>query len=216
LSEIRVKAIKPLPERLPEGEQVLWQDSPAWKPFSRRVFQLDKIALYFLVVVGWVAGSAYLENGDWLALLRSLAWSVPPALGVLVLLAAIAWLYARTTVYTITNKRVVIQSGLALPSAVNLPFSKVSSADMKTYADDTGDIELTISGPRLLYSMLWPNLRLLRLNRPTPMLRSLEHPQKVAEILGEALSADQPGEIASTQAQKDSNLEPGGRRAVTS
>jgi hypothetical protein len=214
LSEIRVKAIKPLPEPLPEGEKVLWQDSPAWKPFSRRVFQLDKIALYFLVIVAWVATSAYLETREGIALLRSLAWSIPPALGVLGLLAIIAWLYARTTVYTITTRRVVIQSGLALPSAVNLPFRKVSSADMKTFTDETGDIELTMSGPRLLYSMLWPNVRLLRLKRPTPMLRALEQPHMVAEILGGALAADQPGD--SVPAQDSEDLESGRRRAATS
>jgi hypothetical protein len=215
LSEIRVKAIKPLPEPLPEGEHVLWQNSPSWKPFSRRVFQLDKIALYFLIIVAWVATSAFLENGDAMALLRSLAWSVPPALGVVGLLAFIAWLYARTTVYTITNKRVVIQSGLALPSAVNLPFSKVSSADMKTFSDETGDIELTMSGPRLLYSMLWPNVRLLRLNRPTPMLRALEQPQSVAEILGNALAADQPSETAQTAPERE-DVKSDRRRPVTS
>lgn len=191
MSEIRVKPIKPLPEPLPDGERVLWQHSPVWWPYSRRVFQLDKIALYFLVVIAWVAVSAYLSTGQWLGVLRSLAWSVPPALGVLVVLGFIAWLYARTTVYTITSKRVIMQAGLAVPSAVNLPFSKIGSADMKTFKDATGDIELSMSGPRLLYSMLWPNVRLLRLNRPTPMLRALQQPHQVADILSKALTADQ-------------------------
>jgi len=213
LSEIRIKPVKPLPEPLPEGERVLWQKSPAWKPYSRRVFQLDKIAIYFAVVVAWVAVSAYLESGGWSALLRSLTWSVPPALGVLLLLALGAWLYARTTVYTITTKRVIIQSGLVLPSAVNLPYSKVSSADMKTFSDETGDIELTMSGPRLLYSMLWPNLRLFQVKRPTPVMRSIEQPHKAADILGEALTADQPCETAPAQDRQD--LERDRRRAVT-
>ena len=191
MSEIRVKSIKPLPEPLPEGEHVLWQQSPAWLPYSRRVFQLYKIGLYFLVVVAWVAVSAYLGSGEWLAVMRALTWAVPPALGVLLMLALFAWLYARTTVFTITSKRVIIQSGLALPSAVNLPFSKISSADLRTFGDDTGDIELSMSGPRLLYSMIWPNLRQLKLNRPTPVLRAVPQPHKVAELLGKALAADQ-------------------------
>lgn len=214
MSEIRVKSIKPLPEPLPEGERLLWQDSPAWRPFSRRVFQLDKIALYFLVIIVWVAISAYINTGDWAAILRSLTWAVPPALGVMILLGLFAWLYARTTVFTITSKRIIIQSGLALPSAVNLPFTKVGSADMKTFKDSTGDIELSMSGPRLLYSMLWPNLRQLRLNNPTPMLRALRHPHKVAEILAQALTADQQSDSASTQESND--LQSGARRTATS
>jgi len=80
---------------------------------------------------------------------------------------------------------------LAVPSAVNLPFGKISSADLKTFGDATGDIELTMSGERLLYSMLWPNARLLRLKRPRPVLRALRQPDRVAEILGQALTADQ-------------------------
>lgn len=202
MSSIRVKAIKPLPEALPEGERVLWQGSPAWRPYGRRVFQLNKIALYFLVIVAWAAISAYLNSGEWLAATKALTWAVPPALGVLGLLALTAWAYARTSVYTITNKRVVIQSGVALPTSVNLPFAKVASADLQVFGDDTGDIELSMSGPRLLYSMIWPNVRLLRLKRPVPMLRGLDDPKSVAELLGNALSAqsssDSPTEPTST------------------
>ena len=146
MSEIRVKPARPLPEPLPEGEQMLWQHSPAWLPYSRRAFQIGKIGFYFLVIVGWVAISAYISEGNWLAVLRSLTWAVPPALGVLGVLALIGWFYARTTVYTITNKRVIIQSGLAVPSAVNLPFAKIDSADMKMFDDDTGAC-ISATGP---------------------------------------------------------------------
>jgi len=191
LSEVRVRSVHPLPEPLPEGEHIIWQHSPAWWPYSRRVFQIGKLGVYFLAIVAWVAGSAYVNDGEMLAVLRSLSWALPPAIGVLGVLALIAWFYARSTVYTITNRRIVIQSGLAVPSAVNLPFGKISSADLKTFGDATGDIELTMSGERLLYSMLWPNARLLRLKRPRPVLRALRQPDRVAEILGQALTADQ-------------------------
>lgn len=202
MSEIRIRSVRPLPEPLPEDEKVLWQRSPAWQAFSRRAFHLDKIGIYFLIIISWVATSAYLDTRDWSAVLRSLTWSVPPALGVMLVLLSIAWLYARTTVYTITNKRVIVQSGLAVPSAVNLPFSKIKSADMKTFTDATGDIQLTMGGPRLLYSMLWPNVRFLRLNRPTPVLRAIPKPQSVAETLGKAIAADQKQlESASAPAQ---------------
>jgi len=191
LSEVRVRSVHPLPEPLPEGEQIVWQHRPAWWPYSRRVFQVGKLGVYFLAIIAWVAGSAWLDAGQAQAVLGSLTWAVPPALGVIGVLMLLAWLYARTTVYTITNRRIVIQSGLAVPSAVNLPFGKISSADMKTFGDGTGDIELTISGDRLLYSMIWPNARLLRLKRPRPVLRALRQPDRVAEVLGQALAADQ-------------------------
>jgi len=209
LTEIRVKPVQGLPEPLPDGERVLWQQSPGWRPFSRRVFLIDKIGFYFLVVVGWVAGSAYLSTGEFFGVLRALAWSVPPALGVLMVLTIISWLYARTTTYTITSERVVIQSGLAVPAAVNLPFSKISSADMKTFRDNTGDIELTLSGQRLLYSMLWPNARFFRLKRPTPVMRAVQQPQKVAEILGQALATYHQNQAGTTSVQEEPDSERG-------
>ena len=214
MSQIRVKALKPLPEPLPEGERVLWQQSPAWKPFSRRVFLLDKIALYFLIIIAWVATSAYFDDGGLIAVLRALSWSVPPALGVLIMIALVAWVYARTSVYTITNKRVVIQSGIALESSTNLPFTKIDRADLKTFRDKTGDIDLEMSGPRLLYSMLWPHVRLLRLKRPKPVMRGILEPERVAEILGAALAADQPAEKPSEDTEGEFEAELG--RTATS
>jgi hypothetical protein len=218
LTEIRVKPIKPLPEPLPPGERVLWQSAPAWRPFSRRVFHVGKIALYFAIVVSWVALSAWMDAGSGSAVLRSLVWSLPPALGVLALAAGLAWGYARTTVYTITTKRVVIEGGLALTTSVNLPFSKIDRADMKTYKDGTGDIELELSGPRLLYSMIWPNLRWLRITRPVPTLRALEQPHQVAELLTRALADDQQPAAPPQQATAGADLEakPEMRQSATS
>lgn len=187
MSEVRIKPIRKLPEPLPEGERILWQQAPAWGPYSRRVFQVDKVAVYFLILLLWIAGSAALGDGGLAAALRAMTWAAPPSLGVLGVLALLAWLYARSTTYTITTRRVVIQSGLAVPAAINLPFTSIRKADMKAFRDGTGDIELSMNGQRLLYSMLWPNLRLLRLKNPVPKLLGLNQPKQVAEILGRAL-----------------------------
>ena len=112
------------------------------------------------------------------------------------------------------RKRVVIEAGLALPSSANLPFSKFDRADLTTFKDGTGDIELSLTGPRLLYSMLWPNVRWLRVNRTTPILRAIEEPQKVAKILTDALATDQSSEAAAkAEAQEP---EPEMRRSVAS
>lgn len=192
MSEVRIKSTKPLPGPLPDGERVLWQRSPHWWALAKRPFQFDKLAIYFCLILGWVAVSAWLDYREIGAIARALIWTVPPSLGVLGLVLLTAWLYARTTVYTITNRRVVIQTGLALDTAVNLPFTTVDQADIKTFKDGTGDIELSMGGPRLLYSMIWPHVRFWRLNRPVPVLRALEEPDLAAKVLSAALAADQP------------------------
>ena len=187
---MRKEDIKPLPGPLPEGEHVLWQRSPLWRPFGRRVFHTYKVAVYFAVIIAWVAIAATLSGGlsdAW----RSLLWTLPPALGVILLLAFFAWAYSCNTVYTITNKRVIIQSGLAFTTAINLPFSKLDKADLKTFNDGSGDIELNMGGPRILYSMIWPNNRLLALKQPRPVLWALADPAQTAEILGQALASEE-------------------------
>jgi hypothetical protein len=194
LSDFQDGVLKPLPGPLPEGERVLWQRSPSWQAYSKRVFHVSKFVLYFLVVITWVAVSRSLSGGMSSGL-NSLIWTVPLALIVVGMLSLMGWMYARTTVYTMTSKRLIIQSGLAFTTAVNLPFSKLDKADLKTFADGTGDIELSMSGTRMLYSMIWPNARLLKLKRPAPMLWALPEPNRVAELLSNALAADnQPGE----------------------
>ena len=58
-------------------------------------------------------------------------WFVPLALVAVGLPALLAWLYARTTVYTITNRRVVMRFGVALPMSLNLPFRMVAAAGLQ-------------------------------------------------------------------------------------
>jgi fumarate reductase subunit C len=199
LSEFDEGSLHPLPAQLPDGERVLWQRSPVWQPYARRVFHAYKIALYFLLIILSVAISA-VSGGSWGDAARSLLWTVPPSLAVILLLAFLAWLYSRTTFYTITNKRVIIQNGLAFTTAVNLPFSKLDSADMRTFADGTGDIDLTMSGPRILYSMIWPNNRLFAIKRPVPVLWALAEPHATAEVLAKALAAEEQLSAESTAA----------------
>ncbi|MGA1462008.1 MAG: hypothetical protein ACO37Y_02315, partial [Steroidobacteraceae bacterium] len=36
-----------LPERLPEGEHILWQGAPRWTSLAVRAFHVRKLAIYF-------------------------------------------------------------------------------------------------------------------------------------------------------------------------
>jgi hypothetical protein len=109
------------------------------------------------------------------------------ALAALILLA---WLINRSTVYTITNRRVVMRFGVALPMTVNIPFAIVESAALKTRRDGTGDIPLTLTpAQRIAYLHLWPHVRPWQFTRPQPMLRAVPDAARVGAILGDAMSA---------------------------
>jgi hypothetical protein len=107
----------------------------------------------------------------------------------LALLTGIAALAARSTVYTLTDRRVVIRQGIALSSALNLPFTVLRSADLRERGDGTGDIALSLTpGQRVSYLWLWPHVRPWRINQPQPMLRSLSDAAAVGETIGRAFA----------------------------
>ncbi len=41
-----------------------------------------------------------------------------------------AWLSARSTVYTLTDRRMVMRMGIVLTVTFNLPFKRIAAADM--------------------------------------------------------------------------------------
>ena len=103
-----------LPERLPAGESILWQGSPDYRTLARRVFHLRKLALYFALLIAATAGPVLGAGGSLIEALVAVKWLAPlSALG-LASVAMLAWLTARTTVYTLTSKRVVMRVGIVL------------------------------------------------------------------------------------------------------
>ncbi len=182
--------IRGLPERLPPGESIIWQGAPEWKSLARRSLHVTAITVYFVVLLTWATVAALYDGFGtggvaastlWLALLGGFAVG---------LLGFYAWLAARTSVYTITNRRLVMRIGVALPITINLPFKIVHSAALKTYADGTGDIPLVITGEhRLSYFIMWPHIRPWRISNPQPMLRTVPNAADVAAKLSAALAA---------------------------
>jgi hypothetical protein len=192
---IKPEPIPGLPEELPEGERILWRGGPDWKSLAMHVFHVRAVAIYFAVIGVWKvwgaladgAGSAGAAN----AALTVLAFAAA-ALGIMSLLA---WLIARSTIYTVTTARVVIRAGVALPKAINIPFGLIGSAGLTVRPSGDGDIPLQLTGPdRLAYLHLWPHARPWRLTKAEPMLRGVPEAARCAEILAEALAehAGQP------------------------
>ncbi len=106
----------------------------------------------------------------------------------------LSWLIARSTTYTITNRRAVITYGIALPKSVNLPFTRIDAADLRTHTEGTGDIALKLPpATRLSYLLLWPHVRAGIGGKTEPVLRSIEEPSQVAEILVNALGSSVAG-----------------------
>ncbi len=185
-----------LPERLPQDEVMLWQGSPVWTSLARHALHVYKLAAYFAVIIAIRVLTILTDGGSverataaavWLLILSSVA---------LLILTGIAYLSARTTVYTITTKRVVMRVGIVLSTTFNLPFNCIASAGLRRQSGNTGDIPLALmGGDRIAYLHLWPHVRRWRFAKPEPMLRGVRNPEHVAEVLTKAW-ANRVGEAA--------------------
>jgi hypothetical protein len=190
MTEYEHEPVKGLPEQLPEGEHMLWQGSPRWQSLALHAFHVRKVAIYFGVLAAWRVLSALYDGQPVASFATGLLWLLLAGAAGVALLALLAWLNSRATVYTITSRRLVMRFGVALPMMVNIPFRVIESAALRTFKDGAGDIPLTLdSSSRVGYLHLWPHVRPWRVARPQPALRAVADAQAVANTLSQALAA---------------------------
>lgn len=183
--EYEDEPIPGLPGRLPPGEEIIWQGTPDWRGVARGVFHTRFVAAWFIVL----AGLAFLAGGTGLT---GAITTLAVALVAMALLVVLARAQAKSTIYTLTNRRVVLRFGVALPKCVNLPLALIGSADAKPAGDGIMDISLTPTTRFPLgYLQMWPHVRPWKFGQPQPMLRSV--PQDFVAILARQLAAADPG-----------------------
>jgi hypothetical protein len=188
--------VRGLPEALPAGERILWQGSPDVGALARRAFHVRKVAAYFAIVGAAQLASSQANGEPLRAALGDAAMLVALGALAIALLVMLAWLSARSTVYTITNRRVVMRVGIVLTMTFNLPFARIASAGLRRHADGTGDLPLTLApGDTIGYAHLWPHARPWRLARPEPMLRCVPDGQAVGRLLADAWAASTGGAV---------------------
>lgn len=176
-----------LPGRLPFGERLLWQGSPEFFALACSALHVKKIVLYFCLIMAWQQYSLWQEGSA--MSLQSMVVSVVSMLAACGLLMLLAGLYAKTTVYTITNRRIVIRYGIAVPVTLNIPFTDLRQARALRFRDGNGNIALSLPDTtRLSWFVLWPNARPWRFIHPQPMLRSVQDVDGVAQVLQQAVA----------------------------
>lgn len=175
-----------LPEELPRNELMLWQGRPTTWGLARDALALYWIMGYFALLAFWRVGVSAADIGWVPALPQAVPFLVLGSVaGGLILL--VAWVQARATIYTITTARIAMRIGAALTLTLNLPFTKIESADLSVKRDGSGTITLTTTGPtRLSYLVLWPHIRPWRMRKPEPALRAIPDAARVARILADA------------------------------
>lgn len=186
--DFATEPVRGLPERPPADERILWQGKPSAWALTRSALAFKWVMGYFVFLALWRLVAAI----DIMPMGQAIGSAVPfLILGAIVgvLLFFVGWVQARSTVYTITDKRVAMRVGAALTITLNLPYTQIGSADLELRKDGTGTIALTTLGNvPVAYVMLWPHVRPWRFPA-RPALRCIPEAERVARILADAAEA---------------------------
>ncbi len=184
--DFNFEPIRGLPEALPEGEYILWQGSPVPGKLAREALAIRWVAGYFALLALWRFGMSSAEVTTAQALGHIVPFVVIGALAC-GLLYLVAYVQARSTVYTLTNKRVGMRIGAALTMTLNLPYQWIGSAQLDLRSGGTGTLAFELIGDtRLSYILHWPHVRPWFMARTQPALRCIPDAEKVARIFAEA------------------------------
>lgn len=159
-------------------ERVLWKGRPDLPVLTRTAFHLGGFAVYMtaMVILALVWG-----NVDSAVFLAGAG-----LFGALVI-QLIAWRCSRSTLYILTDVRLIMRIGMAVEARINIPLKHIEAAHLHMRGRQHGDVALELGGERLLgYALLWPHARPWRFARPQPMLRALPDAPEFAQLLSEA------------------------------
>ena len=179
-----------LPGPLPENENIIWQGAPNWRNFARSVFYTRIVGSYFGIVMLGLVGISIFDGGSFG---DSIQVAIPVLFFALItvgILSILAWVGARATIYTVTNRRVVMRIGAAFSKSVDIPFKVIDSVQLKSAPAGSGNISIKLkSGNSIPYFFLWPHARPWRFRDAEPMLRAIDDVEFTAKILVEQLEA---------------------------
>ncbi|OBV10415.1 photosynthetic complex putative assembly protein PuhB [Erythrobacter dokdonensis] len=187
-------------------EKVLWKGRPSLGLLARTAFHTRTLGLYMcaLAVIALATGrpdAALVAIGGGVILIA--------------LLYFLAWLSARSTLYILTDVRLIMRIGMAIETRINVPLKQVKAAHLRDRGKGYGDIALELNGERLLgYVLLWPHVRPRRYAHPQPMLRAVPEAAALAQLIAEVRA--RYGEIATNLTEiKDEPALTGHQPAVT-
>ncbi|MEY4112104.1 MAG: hypothetical protein RL082_605 [Pseudomonadota bacterium] len=149
-----------LPEPLPSNEQIIWQGSPDLKAFAMHAFHIHWFAMYFGVMV-LLKGIAVSQSvGGWSQEWPGFIWALGLSIAALVLIGLLAYWSVNTTMYTLTNRRLVMRIGIVLTITFNLPLKRLAQAGVHIYKDGSADIPIRLNPEdKIPYLHLWPHAK---------------------------------------------------------
>lgn len=175
---------------LPQGETVLWRGKPDWRHLALDAFYAPWVLLYFVEIGTWHLATTLHDGGSRADALAAASVVLIPLAISLGLVSLLAWLSARSTVFTLTDRRIVMCYGVALPALINVPLSTIELLKLRRGFAGRGDIAFSLPRVgRLSFHQIWPYARPWHLFPASPMLRAVPDVAGLAVIFADAVKA---------------------------
>ncbi|MEJ6396655.1 photosynthetic complex putative assembly protein PuhB [Yoonia sp. 208BN28-4] len=184
--DFKFEPVRGLPEALPEDEHIIWQGAPNTLRLAKDAYKLNWIIGYFALLAVWRVGVSSADYPLTVAMAHGVPFLIAGAI-VTLLLIGLAAVQARSTVYTLTNKRVAMRIGAALTMTLNLPYVCIGNANASVRKSGIGTIAFELIGDdRISYLMTWPHTRPWHFTRTQPAFRAIPDAARVAALFAEA------------------------------
>ena len=149
--DFKFEPVHGLPEALPKGEHILWQGAPTPLRLAKEAWKMNWIMGYFVVLAIWRAGVSSASMPLPTAMGHGIPLLIAGAVACLVIYG-LAYVQAKSTVYTLTNKRAAMRIGAALTMTLNLPYVCIGNAALN-FVSPGSDANRTATGITCKYNV---------------------------------------------------------------
>ena len=168
---------------IPPEEKVLWSGRPEWKALAYHSFGLKYLVFYLIFAALYCLAELDGAIVFGLLLTKFLPYCFSGILAGLVL-TGLAYFQALNTAYVVTEKRIVIRSGVALVFLLNAPFKKISSIDKQILKNSLGNFSFTTNSKRRIpFLSCWPSVKPWSFIEPKPAFKCIANADKIEEII---------------------------------
>ena len=168
---------------IPDGESILWKGRPSLWGFSWNLFGLKWITLY-LSMLSIVSVARFFASDFYTAFYVDFLPFFLSGIFASIILIGLAATQTYSTVYIITENRVIIKTGAALSFLISMPFKKIKEVNLQKRGASIGTISFELlSEKRVPYISCWPSVRPWKFKRTQPAFSCIGSVDEVATIL---------------------------------
>ena len=179
----KFEAPKNILDAIPNGESILWKGRPSLWGFSWNLFGLKWITLY-LSMLSIVSVARFFASDFYTAFYVDFLPFFLSGIFASIILIGLAAIQAYSTVYIITENRVIIKTGAALSFLISMPFKKIKEVNLQKRGASIGTISFDLfSKKRVPYISCWPSVRPWKFKKTQPAFSCVRSVDEVATIL---------------------------------